>query len=248
MFEFKKELFRESVPGDCTVADARALLQEEHGIPEKARAVLNGQVIGRKKEAETELHIDDELYFEERKHKGLVLLGSLLAALLLTAGIYAVTATTQVTTITVTNGGTEFAAVTANSTDSPSYTITGQQRGVISEGSLFDITVPVSYTGDLVVSVFLNNVDELQNDYSNWVMRLRLANSANASIDTQGSLQVITLDNAMASFEVHSSNVTASNQTVYVHIDGGSYKTFSAGWLTGFNPSIYAQVLQAGSH
>ena len=250
MIEIKYGGFYQEVSSrSCSIAEVRQQLKEEIDLPDRVKARLNGKWVDKEQELETILCDEDELCFEERGRKGLILLGALLFTLILTGGLFAYTQTTQVTTITVTDGGVEYAYITANTTDNSSYTITGKKRGVIDEGSLFDITADPSYTGDLVVSVFLNNVDQMQNDYSNWILRLRLTNSTNTSVDTQGSLEVITLDNAMVSFEVQSTNITAEGgQTVYVHIDGGSYKAYSAGWLSGVNPSIYAQITQAGSH
>jgi hypothetical protein len=124
----------------------------------------------------------------------------------------------------------------------------GKHRGVIAEGSLFDVTVDPNYTGDLAVNVFLNNVDELQNDYSFWMMRLTFTDSSNTSIDTRGATEVITLDSPMVTFEVQSSNLTASDYIGYIHCNGGSYKTFGSGWLSAEDPQIYAQVVQAGAH
>lgn len=231
-----------------SVAGVREQYTEELGLSDKTRVKLNGERVNRKQEAERILCEDDELCFEEKNRKGLILAGAFLLALALTGGLFAYTQTTQTTTITVTDGGVDYATVAANTTDAADYTVLGKHRGVISEGSLFDVTPDSNYTGDLVLNVFLNNVDEMQNDYSAWIMRLRLANSANTSIDTQGAIEVISLDNPVATFEVQSANITTAGGTVYIHIDGGSYKTYGAGWLSGENPSIYAQIIQAGSH
>lgn len=231
-----------------TVADVREMFESEFDLSDRAQANLNGQWLKRKLEAETELCSEDELYFEEKSRRPMVLLGAFLLALAITGGIFAYTQTSTTTTITVTGGTTDYCTVAANGTDSPTYTLLGRHRGTIPEGSLFDVTPDSAYTGDLVLNIFLDNVDTLQNDYSSWTMRLQLTDSANVSVDTIASTAVISLDNPVASFEVQSSNITASNGTVYIHCDGGSYRTFGSAWITAEDPSFYAQVVQAGAH
>jgi hypothetical protein len=231
-----------------TVADVREMFESEFDLSDRAQANLNGQWLKRKLEAETELCSEDELYFEEKSRRPMVLLGAFLLVLAITGGIFAYTQTSTTATIDVTGGTTDYCTITANATARPDYVLLGRHRGTIPEGSLFDVTPDSAYTGDLVLNIFLDNVDTLQNDYSSWTMRLQLTDSANVSVDTIASTAVISLDNPVASFEVQSSNITASNGTVYIHCDGGSYRTFGNAWLTPVDPSFYAQVVQAGAH
>jgi hypothetical protein len=231
-----------------TVADVREMFESEFDLSDRAQANLNGQWLKKNLEAETGLYDDDELSFEERSRRGLVMLGAFLLTLALTGGLFAYTQTVTTRTIGVTGGTTDYCSVTSNATASPDYSLLGMHRGVIPEGSLFDVTPDNDYNGDLVLNLILSNVDLLQNDYSSWAMRVTLTNSSNVSIDTMASIGVITLDTPMVSFEVQSDNITASGGTVYVHCDGGSYRTFGHGWLSGVDPQVYAQVVQAGAH
>ncbi len=230
-----------------SIADVRQQYTEEFGLSDKARAKLNGERIGRKQEEERILVDEDELCFEEKRNKSLVLLGAFLLALAVTGGIFAYTTTTASIQLSVTTGP-DFADITANNTADPAWAALGRLRGVIPEGSLFDIAVDSNYTGDLVVNVYLSNPDELSNDYSSWMMRVNLANSSNVSIDTFGSTEILSLDVPMASFQIQSSNITGSAGTIYIHVLGGSFKSFGSGWITPEQPIMYAQVVQAGAH
>jgi len=227
-----------------SVADVREMYDSEFSLSDRAQANLNGQWLKKKQEAETKICDEDELYFEERSKRGLVMLGTFLLALALTGGLFAYTQTTLSSTITVTAGGADFANVAANTT--PDYTILGKLRGTISTAMLYSVNVTSGYTGDIVVNVYLSNADDLEKDYSSWMMRLQLTDVSGNPIDTLASTDIISLDKTFASFEVD----TGANLTVpgYIECDGGSFKAFSSGWLSGENPIIFAQVIQAGDH
>ena len=185
-----------------SVADVREMYEAEFSLSEHAQANLNGQWLKKKLEAETKICDDDELYFEEKSRRGLAMLGAFLLALALTGGLFSYTQTTTTTTIDVTGGSTDYASISANTTDRPDYVLLGKHRGTIPEGSLFDVTVDSNYTGDIAVNIYLSNPDELSNDYNSWIMRVNFANSANTSVDTQGSTELISLDAPMCTFEI----------------------------------------------
>ena len=69
-----------------TVSEARDHFKSEFGIPDKAKARLNGSKV--KAELDTVLNDDDRLTFAVSRGKGAYLVGALLLALACTGGVY----------------------------------------------------------------------------------------------------------------------------------------------------------------
>lgn len=232
-----------------TVADAREMFESEFDLPDRAQANLNGQWLKRKLETETGLCDDDELYFEERSRRGLVVLGAFLLTLAITGGLFAYTATTETVSINVLAVSPDFASVSANNTVAyNTVNITGKTVGKINAGTLFDVSKNIAYTGDLEIIVSLANADDLVREYSSWQMRLKFTDTnADNGVDTDNSTQVISLVNPTVTFAVDSANLSV---TRYIRCIGGSYKTLSSSiWAgQGYDPMIFAQVVQAGAH
>ena len=235
---------------DMTVADVREMFKSEFDLSDRAQANLNGQQLKKKLEAETELCDEDELCFEERSRRSLVMLGSLLLTLAITGGIFAYTALTDTVTIGVSAVSAEFADVSAN--NSVAYqtaTIVGNVVGKIDAGVMFDVSKETNYSGDVELIVALANVDELIQEYKFWMMRLKLTDGSDTTLgwDTNNSTQVISLKNPSVVFSVDSANLSIPR---YIHTIGGSYKTLSSSiWAgSGFDPMVSAGVAQAGAH
>jgi len=173
--------------------------------------------------------------------KAVVLLGALLFTLAITGGLFAYAYTTDTVLIGAEAKGVDYADVSDNA--NISYNFHGRQRGIIDGGMLFDVTKAPAYTGDLEVNVYLSNVDELQKNYGFWMLRVAFTDSANVSVDAEGIIQVLSLDNPYVTF-------IADDWTVgqrYVNVLGGTYRAFPAvlGY-TGYNPLIFCQVNQVG--
>lgn len=232
-----------------SVVEVRELYKSEFGLPNRARAILNGQKLKKEQEPEIKLTDEDELSFEKKNRKGLVLLGAFLLTLMVSGSLFAYTMTSDSITLGITGGVTDYGNVTDNSS-TVTWTLLGRHRGAIPAGMLFDVTVEPTYSGDLAVNVYLANADDLSKDYSAWVMRVELTNAAGSPTDCDATTQLLTLDNAMVTFEVDvGANMTATEgYTAYVRCDGGFYKTFRWGWLGPEDPIIWAQLLQAGNH
>ncbi len=228
-----------------SVAEVRERYEDEFGLSEQMRAILNGAKVSRKKEAETILCDEDELIFEEKSRKSMVLLGTLLFALAVTAGLFAYTFTVRSITITVTAASGDFASVTTNSTPS-AITLIGSHTGTLDAATLFNITGNAAYNGDLAVVVSLVNADELIQDYRFWLMRLEYVDSSDNKSDIEGFTRLISLTHPTTSFIVDSANV--SGGTFYLRTPGTIYRTlpFALGSL-GADPQIFIEVLQAGA-
>jgi len=225
-----------------SVAEVRELYKPEFSIPDRAQASLNGKQLKKKLEPETKLGGEDKLSFEEKGSRGLALLGAFLLTLAITGGLFAFTYTTTSKTITVGVGVGDFASVSDNGADLD-YTVLGRVRGTMGPGLLFDVLKTTGYTADLEVNVYLSNIDELQKDYSFWMMRLQLTDAAGNPVDIESSTQILSLDTPFVTFACD--NWTEGTYR-YIECEGGTYRAFPFSWLSGENPQIFAQVVQAG--
>jgi len=228
-----------------SVAEVRELYKSEFNIPDRARASLNSQPLKKEAEAETKLCDCDELSFEVKSRKSLVLLGAFLLALAITGGLFAYTYTVTSTEIDVTGVSADYANISVNSTPA-AYTLVGRIKGTIGAATLFDVTRTGGYTGDLEIQISLANADELVQDYSFWMIRLEFTDIAGNKVDAEGVTQVISLDDPTASFVCDNWTVA----TRYVECLGGSYRALptALGALPGNDPLIFAKVVQASQH
>ena len=94
-----------------TVGEAREQFRAEFGIPDKARAKLNGQKVKESTEPDTILNDDDKVSFAVSRSKGPFLVGALLLALALTGGVFAYGFINASTTLTATISDSNFADV-----------------------------------------------------------------------------------------------------------------------------------------
>jgi len=176
----------------------------------------------------------------------LYLATALLLALAVTGGLFAYAYTTQTTALSVTGAAADFASVTVNNTVG-NFTIFGSYRGRIPQGNLFNVTPAANYPGDLEVSVYLDNIDQLSYKYGLLLMRIRFVDSGNSTVDVDGIQKPLTLSNGVVSFTA--TGLTA-NTTYYIQTTGGVYRAFPWAYIgtSGgtYAPSITADVLQAG--
>ncbi len=232
-----------------SVAEAREQYKSEFEIPGRAQAVLNNEPL--KKEAEDSIMLgdDDELSFEKgRRSRKPMFVTALLLALGISGGMFAYTWTTATVTIGLTTATSDFANVTSNLSGSVTYQPFGKQRGNIPAGNLFDVTPATGYSGDLEVTVYLANPDELTQNYRVWTMRVDLQNGSGTRVDAQGISQLLTIDNGRVSFYWPSSNYTGGTP-YYIECAGGSYVGLpwgGSGWSSTYGPLLFAEVTQAG--
>jgi hypothetical protein len=233
-----------------SIAEVREQYKTEFEIPDQAQAILNDKPLKKKLEDRTSLEDGDELSFEERERsKKPVFVTALMLALAITGGLFAYTWTTASATLSVTPATSDFASVAANTTGIANVTWQpfGRYRGTIPAGNLFDVTPTTGYNGDLEVTVYLANPDELSSNYRAWLLRLQLIDGSNP-VDAQMGTQVLSLNNAEASFYWPSANYTPGT-TYYVRCTGGSYVGLpwvGTGWPSTYDPLLFVQVTQAG--
>ena len=236
-----------------SIAEAREQFRTEFGIPDKARAKLNGKKVKEELESETRICDDDKLSFAEARGRGAYLVGALLLALAITGGLFAYTYTTASVTLSLVTGTADFASVTANTTGAAlsSYQPWGRYRGSIPAGTPFDVVIGDGFTGDVEIDVYLSNLDELSRNYAFYLMRFALTDGDNVTVDEQMAEKPLTLKNGVVQFYLPSANYTnyaSDNQVFYLRMKGGCYYALPfSKWVGGtIDPILYAQVKQAG--
>lgn len=167
---------------------------------------------------------------------------AIVAALAITSSVFAFTYTTATTTIGVTAIESDFAEVTANLTGYSAPTVFGKYAGTWPTGTLFDIAPDSSYTGDLVIQVYLVNTGDLIPYYQHLNMKLEYQDSGSAIVDDQGIPQVLNLQNAAVTFDWSSGNGTSP---YYVKLTGGGYRLHKWKTVTGdYQPQLWCEVTQ----
>jgi hypothetical protein len=237
-----------------TVKDVREQFKAEFGIPDKARARLNGKKIKESSEPDTVLNQDGKLSFAVAKSRGAYLVGALLLALAVTGGIFAYGFTNASTSLTANIANSNFADV-SESPDSSNinWSVSGLSKGTIdAPHGIFNITPGTGYTGDLVVTVTLSNVDQLVKVYRTLALKLEMVNSSdNSTIDINESgtadsndWVLLTLDNALVSMIIQGTDNTT------VRVKGGYYVTQArpfAGWQGSASPDLFCEVAQGAA-
>jgi len=164
-----------------TISEAREQFRAEFGIPDKARAKLNGSKVKGSAELDTVLNDDDQLSFAVARSRAPFMVGALLLALACTGGVFAYGFINASDSLTVGTPGGNFADVSVNSSGFADLTwqTYGHFKGsivadyTVNGTPIFNIdTTGASYTGDLVVTVSLGNADELAKVYK--VLSLKL--------------------------------------------------------------------------
>ncbi len=176
------------------------------------------------------------------------LIFALAASLAVTGGMFAYAYTTSSVSITATGASADFASISGNTTDAPTFNAFGSYRGAIPAGYIFDVTPDNNYNGDVGINVYLDNIDQIGYKYAMFMVKLSLVQvSDNGCMDKDGFDKVLSLNNGVVSFL--SDNLTGG--TLYkIMVKGGVYKTYPWSYLSGsggtWNPSFTAEVLQAG--
>ena len=180
------------------------------------------------------------------KMKGF-LVTALMLSLVVTGGLFAYAYTSDTTSLTVGDGGADFAALTDNNSySSPAWTVFGSYRGSIPAGTLFNVTPTTGYTGDFEVNVYLSNLDDMSKTYGMFLMRMVLVDSGDNEVDVEGIAKPLTLQNGVVSFVAE--NLTGGT-TYFLKSTGGVFRAFPWAYLTGktlYGPSFHAEVTQAG--
>lgn len=156
-----------------------------------------------------------------------VLITGLVAAVLLSGGAYAYTYTTgfqiinvgepsgDVATSNVPSGQPDWNSVTDNLSENTTC-------GEVPTGDLYDITPNASYSGDILVDVYLTNAANLTRAYKYFNMKLYLDGSDEAA--ETPSYRVLSLENGRANFSL--GGITSSGkswtQTTQSDFEGGT--------------------------
>jgi len=239
-----------------TITEARERFQAGFGIPDKARAHLNGSKVRGGAEFDTVLNDDDRLSFTVAKSKGAYLVGALLLALALTGGVFAfgfINATTSLSgSIVESNFADVYVSPEASTLTWSGY---GFYKGAIDAGTdgtgLFDIAPYTSYTGDLVVSVSIANADQLAKRYRVFALKLDLINATDGTTidinednvaDPNADWVLLTLNNGTVDMFPDGS---VDNMTI--RVKNGFYITHIrpfGGWEGSASPDLICEIAQ----
>lgn len=172
-----------------------------------------------------------------------LLIISLVALLVATAGGFGYTYTTATATIDVVVVESDFAEIVAEAGPT-APTVFGRFTGTWPTGTLFTITPDPIYQGDLVIKVYLVNTGQLIRYYHHCNMALEFQDDDDDIADEQGIFQVLNLQNAAVEFDW--TNDTGDSP-YKVELTGGSFRLHH--WkslLTGGSttPQIWCEVTQ----
>jgi len=235
-----------------SVAQAREQYKQEFGIPDKAKANLNGKGIGQKHELVTALAYDDSLTFTQKSRKGLFFIGAVLLALAVTGGVFAYGALTATVTTSISAENAEFADVTAGAV--PDWDVFGGYTGSIAAtGAVFEIVPANGFTGDFVVQVFLTNVDNLVEVYRvlgmTWTATLDGAADGITSITVTPTTNFLSLTHPTIDLEISTTGTPDGDDIINVDLSGGFFRThyYGGGWSGSPSPLIFSKVIQKGT-
>ncbi|MGD0780944.1 MAG: hypothetical protein ABR954_09265 [Dehalococcoidales bacterium] len=209
-----------------TIGEAREHYKSAFGIPDKAKAKLNGSKVKSSAEIDTVLNDDDQVTFAVARSRTPFLIGALLLALAVTGGVFAFGLLNSNLTLSATTNN-DFASVTAN-TDGLSWDVWGNFKGVTTNGSsgpftIFNITTDAGWGGDLVTTVSLGNVGELAKVYRAFALELQMvdgnSNPINLGLTENNDLVLISLDYPTVNMYVPGS----AGHTMYVQVKSGYY-------------------------
>ena len=235
-----------------TVSEAREQFRNEFGIPEQARAKLNGSNVKGSAEPDTVLNDDDKLSFAVAKSRGAYLVGALLLAMAVTGGVFAFGFINASTSLTATIAETNFADVSLSSEISNiSWTGFGFFKGAIGgPNGIFNVSPASGYPGDLAVSVTIGNADQLAKRYRVLALKLEMVLTSNNTTvdinendaaDADEDWVMLTLDNGSVSmFPDGAANMI-------VRVKNGFYITHVTpfgGWTGSASPDLFCEVAQ----
>ena len=173
-----------------------------------------------------------------------ILLIAIVALLVVTGGMFAYTFTTATATIGVTAPTSDFANITAGSSIT-APTVFGKFTGTWPPSTIFDITPTENYTGDLVVTVYLINTGQLVRQYDHVNMMLEFQDSTNSTVDEQGTVQVLNLQNGQVLFTWENGTGTSPYK---IALTGGSFRLHPfKSFLDGsgsYQPQIWCEITQ----
>jgi molybdopterin converting factor small subunit len=248
-----------------TVSEAREQFRSEFGIPDKAKAKLNGQKVKGGSELDTVLNDDDQLAFAVARSKGPFLVGALLLALAVTGGVFAFGWINASTTLCAGVATADFADVSVNDSLCVSWSPYGFFKGAFDDcgdngTAIFNVhTGGSGYDGDLVVTVSLANGDTLAKCYRVLAMKLMMYSSTDNIIDINESntgalgwygdaddYTLLTLSNGEASMFPEGK---ANGDNMTVRVKSGFYITHvfkGASWSDpdDYQPLLFCEVAQ----
>ncbi len=234
-----------------SVREARNQFRAEFGIPDKAKVRLNGKKVSGSLEAETCLFDDDKVSFAVSRGRGAFLVGAMLLALAATGGVFAFGYITNSTTLTVATISEDFAAITANTSATPSWTPYGFFKGSTGSGSLFNIDTATSgYTGDLTATVSIANGEQLVEVYRVLAMKIEIVADNGSIVDINGDGNANSADFVLLTLRNGAVDMFITQQAAdiyHVNLISGFYITnvTGLGFTGGYeDPQLFMEIAQ----
>ena len=175
--------------------------------------------------------------------KRLILIIALVVLTAVTSSSFAATHTIASTSIGVTALTSDFAAVTAENLTELAPTVFGKHTNTWSSGTLFTVTPDDSYSGDLVVEVYLVNTGELIRYYEHLNMSIQFIDTNSVVADEQGETKVLNLQNSEIIFTWANGTGTSPYR---VQLTGGGYRLHPWKSITGgsISPQLWVDIKQ----
>ena len=219
-------------------------------IPESAIIKLNGKAVQRKDEPDITLKDSDELRFVKKSRRLPIFIMAILLALGATAVPFAFAQTTATISANVT-AKNDFVTVEVAS-PAPTWNVWGTYKASTGSGELFKVTPGTDFTGDLVCSVIMANVDELIETYRMLVMTISIyeddGSGSNADTGAQiGSTEYLTL--SKGEIDILMEDLSGKKSPFWVYLDGGYYIAHRwGGWSPSGkeDPLLYCDITQKG--
>ncbi|MFC2065954.1 hypothetical protein ACFLUO_02675 [Chloroflexota bacterium] len=235
-----------------TISEARNHYKGYFHIPDKARADLNGERIACESETEIRLKDNDRLSFIDRKNQKIIFaIASMLLALAITGSMFAYGYISSSTTLNVIGSGSDFAEVTANTSGTPNWNTHGLFKGATGNGTLFDVNTATSnYTGDLVVTVSIANVQELVEVYRFLALSVEVRDPDNNLVDINDDGNIDSNDYALltlsnSAVDLYITQNIANRYTIKLNRGSYSSHIWGTNWSGDYqSPLIYCEVAQ----
>jgi hypothetical protein len=175
-----------------------------------------------------------------RKKRNLLLAGTLIVLLLVTGGTFGGAWFTGTNTGSATTEA-DFANVSGNTTFSITDVHGGEIGNVTAQSTVFDLGVDNTYTGDLLVRIYMVDSGNLLSTFEDLQLKMNVTSSG-ATI-TPSSYQLLTLETDSVYFKV--TGYTPANG-ILVDIDGGSYHAQPGIETNDPDVHLFCQVIQGG--
>lgn len=175
-----------------------------------------------------------------RKKRNILLAGAFALVLVITGGTFSGAWFSALNSGTATTEA-DFATVTGNNTITITDVHGGEIGNVTAQSQIFDIDPDDTYTGDLLVRLYLVDAGNLLSTFED--LQLKITVSSSGSTVTPSTYQLLTLETDSVYFKI--TGYTPENR-IAVNVTGGSWHAQPSIESNDPTLDLFAQVIQAG--